>query len=326
MPLPLEALQYVVRITSFGDLLGTGFLVRVASETGRGTYSYVVTADHVIKNQVGIQVEAPNPFDTNGALYPPLDIDDWRRLYPGVNASRVEFNGVDVGDASNLDLAWAPYVDPEERAHHAAWVHPFMKEAVPDLGNRVYYVGIFEPLMRPMARSGTVGALYQQVPHRDGYVYPAHLIDLRSYAGFSGSPVYMETPVARIDGSGVPEDVQTMAKLMNVDTSILGGMHYFTHTCGMLTAHYSDEDGAGEGVVSRYGVATALPSIYIWIAIMSEEAREERREWDKDREARRLDAEPPLQNLSAAPNSEFARFEDLAQKLVNTPKPDKEKG
>src|ERR1700739_3039883 len=64
-----DFLDAPVRITSFGDLLGSGFLATVPSEQHRvWRWGYVVTAHRVIANQIGIEVQAPVPFGT-GRLY-----------------------------------------------------------------------------------------------------------------------------------------------------------------------------------------------------------------------------------------------------------------
>jgi hypothetical protein len=60
----------------------------------------------------------------------------------------------------------------------------------------------------------------------------------------------------------------------------LGRIVHYEMLCGMLTRHYSDEVSA-EKVVSRYGVGLMVRSHEIREALMTEEAREERRRWDE---------------------------------------------
>jgi hypothetical protein len=91
-----------------------------------------------------------------------------------------------------LDIKWVP-------------TDNFLDQSVsmPALGDQVYFVGLLanaESMVQeniPMVRSGTLGRRYQErVPlkHGDGRVsfHQAHLIDCRSYAGFSGSPCFAE--------------------------------------------------------------------------------------------------------------------------------------
>jgi len=57
MPLDPRMLNTVVRISSHGDLLGTGSIISIASESIPGRrWPYVVTADHVVANQDGIEL------------------------------------------------------------------------------------------------------------------------------------------------------------------------------------------------------------------------------------------------------------------------------
>ncbi|MGH2971525.1 MAG: S1 family peptidase [Gaiellaceae bacterium] len=293
MPLPLDMLESVVRITTFGDLLGTGFVVRVASETGHGSHSYLVTAHHVIRHQTGIHVELAIP-DSNGALYPAAPIDSKRWRQP----------------LKDVDLAVAYYTEGEEQFHHGTWAHAI---GVPDLGGHIYYGGIFEPLDRPMARSGTIGAIEQEgIRHSNGaYTFPAHLVDCRGYLGFSGSPCWVEAAFAA-PGKDVPPWIPD-------EDRPLAPMHYYTLLCGLLTAHFSDEktDDA-KGVISRYGVGIMLPGRFIWEALMTDESRQERLKVDEQRASRKR--QPPLEDMGGGAD-EFSRFEDLTRKLVNTPKP-----
>jgi hypothetical protein len=75
----------------------------------------------------------------------------------------------------------------------------------PFLGDRVHFVGLLAlPRARdmteknvPMVRSGTIGALYQehvpvQWPGGSIRKVQAHLIDCRSYGGFSGAPCFFQ--------------------------------------------------------------------------------------------------------------------------------------
>ena len=283
MPLPLESLRAAVRITSHGDLRGTGFFVRVRSEAGHGPYSYLITAHHVIKNQSGIEVEIPNP-STNGELWPPVAVGYWRQ------------------PLTDVDLAIAPYQEGEHRNHHTVW-SDLIWSGHADLGGLTYYVGIFEPLGRPIARSGTIAALEQEgIPHKDGYMFPAHLVDCRSYGGFSGSPCSMEIAFARLSGKDVPEWVPS-------EVRPVAGMTYYTFLCGMFTSHY-DSPKPEKGAASRFGLGVILPSRLILQAVMAEDARDERKGWDKDRAATKADEQPSSQNAgrSAKNTDEFFRL------------------
>jgi Trypsin-like peptidase domain len=306
MPLPDGMLKSAVRITALGGLEGTGFLLRVAGESG--PHLYVATAHHVIKNKLEIAVEAPEPF-TNGGMYESTPVSDWRQPIPGV------------------DLAVAPF--PEDQPREATWLEmvlPLPGRPQPDLGQHIFYIGIFEPLDRPMARSGTIGALFQEgIPHSNGnYRFDAHLVDCRSYKGFSGSPCVAEFAFPVLDASWGPAWIPG-AGINQEEGRPMGGMQYYAVLCGMFTSHFSDEDRPdADGAASRYGVGVMLPSSEIRRALMTEDMQAERRATDQKRAATKAAEQPPLQDASVrGENPEFERFEALTQNLVNTPKSEK---
>lgn len=289
MPLPDGILKIAVRITTLGRLEGTGFLIRVVGDAD--SYLYVATAHHVINNQLEIAVEAPEPF-TNGGMYDPIPVSDWRQPLPCV------------------DLAVAPL--PVDQPHEATWLEtvlPLPGRTQPDLGQHIFYVGIFVPLDRPMARSGTIGALFQDgIPHSHGkYTFDAHLVDCRSYRGFSGSPCVAEFAFPVLDASWGPTWIPG-AGTNKDEGRPMGGMQYYTVLCGMFTSHFSVEDRPdANGAASRYGVGVMLPSSEIRRALMTEDMQAERRQ---ERIAVRAADQPPLQDASVqSANPEFGRFE-----------------
>lgn len=311
IPLDLGMIHSAVRI--IGDVpnpkrltgrtrgaIGTGFLMTVASETlPNVVYGYVLTAHHVIDCQSVVDVQAPNPF-ANGALYEPLRIDDWRQPLPDV------------------DLALAPFPDHPDRNYPGITLEEFLipnEWAVsPHLGSRFYYIGILTPLDRPMVRAGTIGALDQiGLSYNPMYDYPVHLVDCRSYGGFSGSPCWIEISYADLRQLILPEQ---MARGLPDPPPPLGQIHYLARLCGMFVAHLSDDARfAGE-----YGVGVMLRGNEIREALMTDEARKERRKWDAEHEAAK-DDDPKLHPAGTTDDqSEFERFEDLTRKLVNTPK------
>jgi hypothetical protein len=208
--------------------VGTGFLVTVPSETIEGLrYGYVLTAHHILFDQDRVEVQAPDPT-ANGALNPPVTIEDWRQ------------------PLKNADLALAPFHEGNrsDRMFQALQIEtdvlPIDKQA--GLGTPIYYIGILTPLDRPMARSGTIGAVEETgIRHAEGYDYPAHLVDCRSYGGFSGSPCFVQETFAGLAPVAVEGFQQPV-----------GRMYFRVRLCGMFTQHLTDSDAA----VSRYGVGS----------------------------------------------------------------------
>jgi hypothetical protein len=300
MSLDPRMLNSVVRISGAGDLLGTGSIIGVPSERFDGwRWPYIVTAHHVIANEVEITLDVPDPL-ARGELLPSIPVDGWRQPLPGI------------------DLAIAPFPHELVPRFQAVPLDHFVPDGtVVPLGGTIYYLGIFAPLDVPMARGGSLGALDVPITKPD-YTYNADLVDCRSYGGFSGSPCFSTLAYPLLDDTvDFPPDVVPP----NPDGSFpkLGRMSYIATFCGIFTAHYSDEGGA-DGIVSRYGVGVMLPCDYVRDALMTDEAMKERREADDTRQAARDAGIPPLENAAAEP-TEFERFEDLTRKLVHMPKP-----
>ncbi|MGO9763704.1 MAG: trypsin-like peptidase domain-containing protein [Solirubrobacteraceae bacterium] len=300
-----------MRITSAGELCGTGFIVSVASETIKGKrWAYLLTAHHVIANQADVAVEVPDPL-VYGALYDPVSVDDWRQpLLKG-------------------DLAVAPFPDDPERRFHGIHLETAVMpdNIVPALGTVIHYIGIFAPLSVPMVRAGNLAAM--AVPVDKGkYSYQAHLVDCRSYGGFSGSPCFAQLSYAVLDEPAkLPMPAPKRADGSSPTFAPLG---YFAWLCGMFTAHYSDETTA-DGVVSRYGVGVMMHPNEIRAALMAPEQRAERRKWDDEHTSAKEAAMPPVEDAGGMlsdvvetdrdEGDEFERFENLTRQLVQTPKP-----
>jgi hypothetical protein len=276
MPLDLQMLLTAVQINSGYGPIGTGFFVTVASDVPETPpYGYLVTAYHVIHKQTDLEAEIPNAF--NGEIYPPLPVNNWEQPLKGV------------------DVAVAAIDHPDDRNYMGVpldHIMPMGEAVYPQLGGTVFYIGLFAPARRMMARSGTIGALEQLAlskklddPDLDlEYVdYPVHLVDCRSYNGFSGSPCFAEfTYPGLVDmplSKGIP-----MADTVKVP---LGRNVYCAMLCGMFIAHFSDEGAISTrgDVVSKYGVGMMVRGHEIKEALMHEDVAKERRRLDKERRA-----------------------------------------
>jgi hypothetical protein len=278
--------------------IGTGFLVRVHSERLPGVgYGYALTAHHVIRDQNDVEIQPAYP--DGGMLYDPLPIDDWRQ------------------PLDKVDLAIAPAVRRGEELYAAAQLETdFIPPGVAwlQLGSKIHYVGILAPLDRPMVRSGYIGALDQiDLPGGDDdYDYPVHLVDCRSYGGFSGSPCLFDAEFAGL----VEADISDLDP--PDDFPPVGAMYHVAMLCGMFTEHLDDR--ARTGAVSRYGVGIMLRSDEIWEALMNDEAKAERSQWDDIVEAAEQQG-PKRQPVSVGDSEqEFERFEALMGQLVKVPK------
>jgi hypothetical protein len=274
-------------------VIGTAFFIQVPSEAvPERVYLYLVTAHQVLEDQNKVEMEVPHP-GLDGLLSSPVTVKNWTQ------------------PLKQVDLAVAPL------AHSISLMGIRLDtQVLPDRprllfpGSTVYYVGVLVPIDRTMARSGTIGALSQTGLDLSGYNYPAHLVDCRSYEGFSGSPCFGEVPLA---GLSPVEPPYPMPDGMGP----VGDMHYLGLLCGMFTAHLK-RDGDGDAV-SRFGVGVMLRSEEIRKALMTDELRKERA--DQDEAAGEADDQPRFKHTGAAGGAtEFENFEELTRRLVNTPK------
>ncbi len=152
-------------------------------------HAYVVTAAHVVIGQRRTEIRLR---DDHGNVLPDRPISGWV-----------------VHEKS--DIAAAPTAFDSDVV-----INPFVRDMGIDrregplrLAEPVFFMGLlagFDKMERsavPMVRSGTVGAYYQRdVPLPAGRFDEAHLIDCRSFQGFSRSPcVIQRTSYAYVERS-----------------------------------------------------------------------------------------------------------------------------
>jgi hypothetical protein len=289
--------------------IGTGFVVTVPSEALKDvSYAYVVTAHHVIDLEEKIEVQAANPF-TLGELYPKFELTDWRQPLEGVDLALCPMHH-DNDDGGDQTISGTSMVD-----------EALPPERIPSLGATILYIGYLAPLDRMMVRAGTMGAQeVRGVKHwGNDYDYECHLVDCRSYDGFSGSPCFFKQSHPILKEKNKREIYGWPKRGYQVP---VGSMAYVSVLCGMFTEHLDDKWPNSDRVVSRYGVGVMLPSREIWRALMTDKMRDERRDWDEQRARTEEDSGPRLQPARRKPDDEdeYARFEKLAKRLVNTPK------
>jgi hypothetical protein len=318
MPLGPYMLYTVVRVV--GDKLnkrtnlyerkpiGTAFYVQVPSKSIEdGWYGYVVTAQHVVEGQPKPELAFPDPY-APGSLYPRVETLNPEWKHP----------------IEELDVAVLPFARPDGYWLSALRLGKHLWEHLPAdamLAMPFHYIGLLEPLDRVMARSGTLGAVYQTgIEHPDGYEYAAHLGDCRSYRGFSGSPCFMEI--------AMPEQAPAEPPVpLPPGSPEVGRLLYLHLLCGMVTWHLEPPEDRAESSV--FGVVTILTSDEIWRVLMSDELVEDRRKRDKlsqepEAVAKNLGGGVP-DNLSVGESHEFENFEDLATRLLQVPKKELDK-
>lgn len=259
------ALQLVGDFGSSGKrtAVGTAFCVVVPSERLAGVrHGYIITTHHVIADLdwERIDVRVPDP-ERGGELQGPRLVLGWRQPIP------------------NLDLALAPFplageslIPAVELGRHLLELRP----SVPMIGMPFYYVGLFARLDRMMVRPGTIGAVDQRDINHDpayAYDYTAHLVDCRSYGGFSGSPCFLELPYPGLEAkppTPFPPDPSD---------PVIGRMQYMHLLCGMFAEHFDDPTDPMKAR-SHLGVGILVRSDEIIAALMTDEARAERAQKD----------------------------------------------
>jgi hypothetical protein len=271
MTIPKHLLTTSVRITAefedFSDpqiktrqTVGTGFLVDVPSEIeGRQDHRYLLTAAHVVEDKHLTEYQA---FSTVGDAQTPRPVSNW--LYPidGLDLAVAEVPiqssafGFSISAKEIKPVAVAPVYAFPLRIFYPT-------DVVQDLhlGAPIYFVGWLAPLDRMMVRSGTLGLIDAENVLHDCGDYVCHLVDCRSYDGFSGSPCFYVIEYSSLTPSEIA------ATHMPYAGPVGAPVNHFAFV-GMFTEHLSDRQPAL--TVSRYGVGVMLRSEDIRAALLSD--------------------------------------------------------
>jgi trypsin-like peptidase len=280
--------------------IGTGFFVVMDNEQNPNQHhAYIVTAAHVVKDEplTGIRFRTVDGQVIDKKVprwipHPTADVavtDIWFDLLD--DDSMVQFNAFLLNDA--LDIA----------------------ETVPRLGTTVYFVGLLDGIaemgraMVPMVRSGSLGAYNQPgVPLVDRKTTVAHLIDCRSFYGFSGSPCVIQ-------------------ESMIVDNEGVLSLREHTRLMGVLTGHYDDtERQLGEPTMKIHiGVGIVQPVERVREVIYGKDLTDVRRAEALPSDEREITPDsvgtlPSSIEIQPDEADEFQRFEVLTRGLLSVPK------
>jgi hypothetical protein len=176
--------------------VGTAFQVCIGSEH---RHNYVVTAAHVVSGEPETWVRA-NTTMTLGETKD-VAVPRWY-LHPTEDVAVAPFNENNVW-LSAFPVEWFADTVMAENRQKFNVSSIDTREHRPGLGDRVYFMGLLANVPHmgdrniAMVRSGTIGALYQErvpiwIDPRTVAYRTAHLIDCRSYEGFSGSPCFTQ--------------------------------------------------------------------------------------------------------------------------------------
>lgn len=277
------------------EVIASGFLASLKSETyPQRHYSYVVTTAHTLKNQPNTEIEIQSP---SGDLYPRMRVTDWRQPLDGV------------------DIAVAPF-----EKHPSTRFVDIHESLVPSerfgglpLGADIFYIGILTTHDVAMARKATIGAL--DVLNIHGF--PVHLLDCRSYGGFSGSACWVRVGYPVLIPCDHPELHESER------AAPIGYVAYRVFLAGMFKAHLTTTDDDEDGAVNRYGVASMIRGQEIRDALMSDELKQDRKKKDQENPP---DPPPEFTDASRSePHDMDERVkidmepEDALKKLLGTP-------
>ncbi len=255
------------RVFRKNQAIGT-FFVTQAPSPGGNELAWMVTCRHVVEERtsalMGLMRTASNHLVRFGNPAPP-----W--LFP---------------DDASVDLAVAPFDPPPNTgvvfraiSIEQSW-ESFGPKQLPMAGLDVYFPGLLASpstssatrMGYPVVRSGTVAAVDQpnvtwttshgKRQERRTWRTPTfntHLIDVRSFGGFSGSPCFVQykLPGPKRDDQGWPEAWIESALRSGNDPEAIGQLHTFTVWWGMFAAHIGE---SGIGVVIPTSVITDILS------------------------------------------------------------------
>lgn len=259
--------------------VGTGFLVSVPidDEELRQDYHflYLVTAAHVVRTLPHSWAR----FNLRAGGVRDLEVPAWIHHAEGEDVAVCFVGAIDIEVFEVYYASTDDFVDVDV--------------PLPKLGDTVYFIGLVAQITAmheanvPMVRSGTLGRLYQEqirVTFHHGVVarVTAHLIDCRSYSGFSGSPCFIQYHVVRKNNGGTSSSIET-------------------RLLGIVMAHF--DDVAPDRISRHTGIGLVLPVERIRELLMDERLQRVRAEAIEDRRKRREEEEPAAAADTAAEDS-----------------------
>lgn len=243
----------LVSAVSGPEPIGTAFFVGVpvGIEGVDAIYTYAVTARHVVACETqGTWLR----INLVGGGWEDVAVPSWTK-HP------------------TADVAVALMGDRRRFAIKAVPLHMFADRVSvrPVLGDPVYFIGLLAgsdlaEANVPIVRSGTLGAMYQPDIAMEDCTktivrWEAHLIDCRSYSGFSGSPCFVEYRIPQKESM----NKGPRAEVVLMGRSIIPEVLCF----GLISGHW-DQFGEGETqtgekvsfpINSGVGIATPIEKI-----------------------------------------------------------------
>lgn len=252
--------------------IGTGFIMSVVSKNKpEVSYTYLVTASHIIEKAYNTGLQIVIKINTKEGTVKELYLPKEARFFEHPNNS-----------SSPVDVAVIPFPVPNDTdIRHIPITMCLRNEEIEEgkikIGNDVFIVGLFAPHHGkskniPIVRFGNIALMSNEkvsVKWKNAEI-DAFLIEARSIGGISGSPVFLRTPLHRID----PEDGKLkMQPLINI--RLTGLVH------GHWSINESKIDEITEEKNVNMGIAIVIPAFKIFETIMQDELEKIRSELDK---------------------------------------------
>jgi hypothetical protein len=292
------------------------------------THHYAVSNDHVIQSCPVIRF-----VDVHGKSYV-LDgtADDWDSHPDGDDIAICSLGanaGGQVWCVGNDLLLSEADLNPEDRPYQ---VHP---------GDDCLMVGRFinhelRQFDRPVLRFGNLAALPEHVhQHERSFEQESFLVDMRSHAGFSGSPVFVYyeepgwrrlPPLAEVPKTDDPvKDAQNHVKALEQRTAgrDVSGVMSKTWLLGIDWGHlpvWDDVYDDDKLKIGRMRVSTGMAGVVpAWklADLLNSKGASMARDKAEERLAKKDEG---AAELDASKRDEFTEFEDLTRKLVQVPK------
>ena len=214
---------------------GTGFLVAIPC--GKHHFSFVATADHVVKMVAGDNVWVRLNRNDGGCSTVKLAKNNGVFDYQNDIALLPAIIDVSIFDQKLIQLHRSDY----EKGKKEIWD--------PDVGDEVATVGLYsthhgQSKNLPVVRIGHIALMPgEEVYSHRGYVR-AYLIEIKSIAGLSGSPVYVNIPPVKNENGNLMFNHSSTA----LPLGMLTGYHIVTSTEDQIAVpqHQGDPVGADE--------------------------------------------------------------------------------
>ena len=286
MHVPSKARRSVIFI---GEMTGgkfmpraTAFLAASGDERGRSVhFPYLITAEHVIAGMAYKQKE----------IFVRYNLKDGTARVESIHAAKWWYH---PSCPERTDVAVAPIAFDWDIVDHEC-VPLFSYDPLSDwpilkrpgsgygLGDETFAIGLFRSHYgtqrnMPIVRIGNISALPEEpirTEHGSGFI-DGYLVEMRSIAGLSGSPVFVDRP--EVPPRGFIADTRYKPDPENVNWfryHFLGLIHGHFDVPSPLEDMASEDDRTATGINTGMGIV--IPAIMVLETLYQEELIEERK-------------------------------------------------